>query len=217
VILLEQITKRYRTKRGEVEALNGVDLEVAKGEFLVVVGPSGSGKTTLLLTIGAMLRPTAGRVLLDGRDTYALSERDRGRLRARSIGFVFQMFHLLPYLTVRENVLLSGTPGERQVREARAVALLDRLRLTERADHRPAELSAGEKQRTAIARALVNSPRVILADEPTGNLDPASAEDVVADLAGFHRDGGTVVLVTHGTVAAQHADRIIHLSNGRIV
>ena len=216
MISIENVSKIYRIRRGQVKALDGVSLKVEGGEFLVVRGPSGSGKTTLLLTIGGMLRPTNGRVVMNGNDIYKMGERKRGKFRAQNIGFVFQMFHLVPYLNVIENALLPAGVVGGQTGRTEARELLARLNISEREYHRPSELSAGEQQRTAIARALLNHPRVILADEPTGNLDPENAAEVIQHLAQFHRDGGTVIVVTHGSVADQYANRVIHLREGRI-
>jgi ABC-type lipoprotein export system ATPase subunit len=229
MVELKNITKTYRTRRGDVQALRDVNLRIEKGEFVVLCGPSGSGKTTLLMTVAAMLRPTAGSVCVEQRDLYAMSIRDRAKFRARNIGFVFQMFHLVPYLNIVENVLLArhspgglaGGPsaadgGTEAPKEQGAEELLRRFGLAERASHKPAELSAGEKQRAAMARALFNRPRIILADEPTGNLDPANAESVLGHLSEFHRDGGTVIVATHGPAAGRFADRVIYLRNGGI-
>jgi putative ABC transport system ATP-binding protein len=216
MVRLEGVRRHFRAGRREVRALDGIDLAVSPGEFVVVRGPSGSGKTTLLLLVGGMLRPTAGNVLVDGADLYGLDEEARGRFRARNVGFVFQMFHLVPYLSCLENVLLAAD-GSRGEIEVRSRELLERFGLGERLRHRPSELSAGERQRTALARALVNGPKVLLADEPTGNLDPRNAEEVVRCLSDYHEGGGTVILVTHGTTADGHADRIVHLEAGRIV
>jgi putative ABC transport system ATP-binding protein len=219
MVELKNITKTYRTRRGDVQALRDVNLRIEKGEFVVLCGPSGSGKTTLLMTVAAMLRPTAGSVCVEQRDLYAMSIRDRAKFRARNIGFVFQMFHLVPYLNIVENVLLAcHSPGGRTEapKEEAAEELLRRFGLAERASHKPAELSAGEKQRAAMARALFNRPRIILADEPTGNLDPANAESVLGHLSEFHRGGGTVIVATHGPAAGRFADRVIYLRNGGI-
>ncbi len=212
----QRVSKIFRTQRGEVTALDEVSLDVKEGQFVVVRGPSGSGKTTLLFTIAGMLRPTSGRVLVNGRDVYAMSEGERARFRAQNLGFVFQMFHLVPYLTVLDNVLLASGPAHKRSLRAEATEFLERVHLSRREHHRPAELSAGEKQRVAVARALLNCPRLILADEPTGNLDPENADQIFASLAMFHRSGGTVIIVTHGTAADRHADCIFYLRDGRI-
>ena len=214
MVTLENVTKTYRTKRGELNALTEVNLYINKGEFVVLQGPSGSGKTTLLMTVAAMLRPTSGKVIVDQNDLYSMAIRERAKFRARNIGFVFQMFHLVPYLNIVENVLLAGRLLDQSDRTRTAEELLKQLGLADRATHRPAELSAGEKQRAAIARAMFNRPRMILADEPTGNLDPDNATSVLKHLAEFHRAGGTVILATHGQTAQQFADRVIHLRGG---
>lgn len=218
MIVCEQLSRRFRGPDREVTALDQVSLSIARGEFIVIQGASGSGKTTLLLALGGMQRPTQGRVVLDGRDIYALAPDARNRLRAQSIGFVFQLFHLVPYLTVRENVL-AGLPdgAQGEAGQRRADDLLASLGLTARTRHLTGTLSAGERQRTALARALVKQPSVILADEPTGNLDPANAAEVFKHLDAFRRSGGTVVVVTHGDDAAPFAQRTLRLDAGRLV
>ena len=217
MIRCDEVTKIFRKNGSEVTSLDRFTAEIGTGEFVAVRGPSGSGKTTLLLTLGGMQQPSAGLVQFGGRDLYALSPADRAGLRSTEIGFVFQMFHLVPYLDLLGNVLLAapGKPG--QAERQRAAGLLDELGLAKRATHRPGELSAGERQRLAVARALLNRPRVILADEPTGNLDSENAAEVIRHLAEFHQAGGTVVLVTHGTAAETHADRILRLEQGRLL
>ena len=217
MIRCDEVTKIFRKNGSEVTSLDRFTAKVAEGEFVAVRGPSGSGKTTLLLTLGGMQRPSDGSVQLAGRDLYALSPAERARLRSSEIGFVFQMFHLVPYLDLLGNVLLAcpGKPSA-EVRQ-RASGLMDELGLADRASHRPGELSAGERQRLAVARALLNHPKLILADEPTGNLDPENAAEVIRHLADFHRGGGTVVLVTHGAAADAHADRTLRLEQGRLV
>ncbi|RKY01449.1 ABC transporter ATP-binding protein [Candidatus Poribacteria bacterium] len=217
MIQLENVTKIYRSRGGEVKALDGVTLRVEEGEFLVVKGPSGSGKTTLLMIAGGMLRPTGGRVLVNGEDLYSMDEGRRARFRAENIGFVFQMFHLIPYLNVLENVMLpAGAKGEKADRE-RAAELLRRLGLEGRESHKPSQLSAGERQRVALARALFNRPKIILADEPTGNLDPDSSREVFEHLKRFQEEGGTVLVVTHSAEADGYADRVVQLREGRLV
>ena len=217
MIRCDEVTKVFRKNGSEVTSLDRFTAEVTEGEFVAVRGPSGSGKTTLLLTLGGMQRQSAGSVQLARRDLYALSPAERARLRSSEIGFVFQMFHLVPYLDLLGNVLLAcpGKPSA-EVRQ-RASGLMDELGLADRASHRPGELSAGERQRLAVARALLNRPKLILADEPTGNLDPENAAEVIRHLAEFHRGGGTVVLVTHGAAADAHADRTLRLEQGRLV
>ena len=216
MIRCDKVTKIFRKNGSEVTSLDRFTAEVVEGEFVAVRGPSGCGKTTLLLTLGGMQRPSAGSVQLGGRDLYALSPSERAGLRSSEIGFVFQMFHLVPYLDLLGNVLLAcpGKPSA-EVRR-RAGGLLDELGLAKRASHRPGELSAGERQRLAVARALLNRPKLILADEPTGNLDSENAAEVIRHLAEFHRGGGTVVLVTHGGSANAHADRTLRLEQGQL-
>lgn len=200
MIACEQITKRF----GEVVALAPFDLSVKAGEFVAIKGASGSGKTTLLLTLGGMLRPSDGHVRFDGEDLYAKGPAARAAYRATKMGFVFQMFHLVPYLSVEENVRLAAGNG---AMTQKARGLLEEFGLAHRLTHTPEELSAGERQRVALARALVNEPQLILADEPTGNLDPENDRQVFEHLSAFHRAGGTVVVVTHGTTADEFADR----------
>jgi putative ABC transport system ATP-binding protein len=199
-------------------ALAGIDLAVRAGEKLAIMGPSGSGKTTLLSILGCLDRPTRGQHLFEGRSVADLDDDALSRLRNRAIGFVFQSFHLIPQLTVRENVeaplLYAGVPPEEWPR--RAQAALERVGLGARADHRPAELSGGEAQRAAIARALVTSPRLLLADEPTGNLDSATGEEIASLLDELHGQGRTVVLVTHNETLARRAERVVRLRDGRV-
>ena len=215
MIEIENLSKIYRARKGLVVALDEVNLTVGEGEFVILRGHSGSGKTTLLLTIGGMLHPSKGTVRCLGQELYRLSDRERGLFRGANIGFVFQMFHLVPYLTVLENVLL--TQGESTPeRIERAKELLQEIHLEHRAHHKPSELSAGEKQRTALVRALLNEPKILLADEPTGNLDPKNAEEVIDHMSAFHQRGGTVVMVTHGDQADAKADRIVRMKDGRI-
>ncbi len=217
MICLKNVVKTYRTRRGDVEALNDINLRIEKGEFVVFCGPSGCGKTTLLMTIAAMLHPTSGIVSVEDNSLYAMSVQARAKFRAENIGFVFQMFHLVPYLNVMENVLLAGGAVSKSNNKAKALELIEKFGLAGRHYHKPAELSAGEKQRTAIARALFNRPKIILADEPTGNLDTDNASSVLGYLSEFHKEGGTVILATHGVEARRFADRIINLRNGSLV
>lgn len=213
MIEIKKLTKTYLSKEHKVNALDNISMNIERGEFIVIRGSSGSGKTTLLLTLGAMLKPTKGNILFENKDIYSTNGKERNDFRAENIGFVFQMFHLLPYLTLLENVTVP-TFGK-QKREAEK--MLNELGLGDRINHKPYALSAGEKQRTAVARALMNNPKIILADEPTGNLDPENTIEVIKSLLKYQKNGGTVVIVTHGIEADEFADRIILLKNGRIV
>jgi putative ABC transport system ATP-binding protein len=217
LLRIDNVSKRFRLGRESVTALDEVSLEVEAGEFVGLVGPSGSGKSTLLHLAGGLDRPDEGRVLVNGRDVAALSVAERARLRRREVGFVFQFFHLIPTLTVAENV---GLPlvldGVRRIDPIVSTAIT-RVGLAERARHLPAELSGGEMQRAAIARAVVNQPRLILADEPTGNLDSATGAAVLEVLAEqVLSAGAALVLVTHDPSAAARAGRILHLRDGRL-
>jgi ABC-type lipoprotein export system ATPase subunit len=218
---MRNVAKRYRAAAGggggQVAALDGVSLSLAAGEFVAVRGPSGCGKTTLLLAAGALLAGDEGQVLIDGQDPYRLGSDQRARFRAGKLGFVFQQFHLVPYLTVLENVLSPCLALPAEDGERRAMQLIEHFGLTERIHHTPGELSTGERQRTALARALLNRPRLLLADEPTGNLDADSARAVLDYLAEFARDGGAVLLVTHDDRAAAYAPRTVRMEKGRIL
>jgi len=218
VIRAENITKRYRRRDGEVLALDAVSLEVAEGEFVSIAGPSGCGKSTLLLTLGCLIHPSEGKVWLDGRSVYDLSHGEAAALRLNTIGFVFQTFNLVPYLTALENVqlplYLSGLSPIQQ--RERAGHLLDKVGLGDRLSHKPSELSVGQQQRVALARTLANQPRLILADEPTGNLDPALAEEMLDHLQELHQEGVTVVMVTHDPRMAGRAQRQLRLLDGRV-
>ena len=213
---LEKLVKTYRGRRKEVQALDALSLKIEAGEFVVVQGPSGCGKTTLLLVAGGLLRPDAGRVTLDDADPYALSPDGRAAWRAGHVGFVFQQFHLVPYLTVLENVLAAAMARPSADAEEQARNLIARFGLTDRVSHVPAELSTGERQRVALARALLNQPDVMLADEPTGNLDPASGRTVLGHLKEFAEEGGAVLLVTHDPMAAEYATRTVRMEAGRL-
>lgn len=213
---LRNLSKSYRGPSGPVHALSGVTLSVAAGEFLAIQGPSGCGKSTLLLLTGGLLAPDEGQVVVDSQDLYALSVEERARFRAAHIGFVFQRFHLIPYLTVEENILslcLAASIPQAHERAAEAIA---HFGLSDRRHHVPAELSTGERQRAALARALLNRPRLVLADEPTGNLDADNAAVVLGHLAEVARSGSTVLLVTHDREAAKYAQRTVLLKNGKL-
>jgi len=206
-------------KRNVVHALRGTDLEVAKGEFIAIMGPSGSGKTSLLNVIGCLARPTAGHIAIDGRDLTKLKDVDLDRIRAREIGFVFQGYSLIPTRTALENVVLAAEYASvpRAERRVRSLEMLEAVGLTDRVDQLASELSGGEQQRVAIARALVKNPQLILADEPTGNLDSVTAEEILGLVKGLCRDGQTIVMVTHDSRMAGYADRIVFLKDGRVV
>jgi putative ABC transport system ATP-binding protein len=219
MLRFESVTKLYKTRRNKVTGLDQVNVHIAKGDFAALVGPSGSGKTTFLVTAGAMMRPTSGKVYLDGRDVFAMKPNEIAELRLRSIGFIFQTFNLITYLSARQNVMaalmLAGKTTAEQ--ETMADALLEKVGLADRADHKPAELSVGQQQRVALARMLANDPPLILADEPTGNLDPQTSGDVLDFLTSLNRDHGkTIVMVTHSMEAAKRARRRITCNNGII-
>ncbi len=216
MVRFEGITKIYPTRRGPVAALEDVSFAAERGEFVAITGPSGCGKSTLLLMAGAMLRPTRGRVLIEGRDLFALSSGERSEFRGARLGFVFQLFHLVPYLSVLENVLLAAR-GDAADLSRRGDELLAGLGLSHRAHSKPGQLSAGEKQRTAIARAVIRRPALILADEPTGNLDRENEAEVFRILKEYARDGGTVLVVSHGEAADRAADRRIRLREGKVI
>jgi len=217
VIALEHVTRTFKTRSGRVRVLEDLDLQIPAGKLVCICGPSGCGKTTLLMTLGGMLRPDQGKVSVLGEDLYALSNTARASFRATQLGFVFQLFHLIPYLSVLDNILLPAgrLPAHEQpaAREA-AISLIDRLGLANRTNHKPAQLSAGESQRAAIARATLLQPPVLLADEPTGNLDEQSATEVYRILTDYRDRGGSVLLVTHGRDALDHADHMIRFEDG---
>jgi len=219
VIRLVGVWRTYRLGDAEVHALRNVSLHIGRGEHVAVTGPSGSGKSTLLHIVGCLDRPTAGRYLFADRDVGQLSEEERSLLRQRRVGFVFQFFHLLPRLTAQGNVelpmLFAGVAAEE--RRRRAAAALQAVGLAHRAAHRPDQLSGGERQRVAIARASVMSPEVLLADEPTGNLDRASAQEVMALLEAMNGAGLTLVVVTHDPAIAARARRVVRMADGEIV
>lgn len=218
LISLQEVGKYYRTAAGEVRALDGVSLAIDDGEFVAVIGRSGSGKSTLMNILGCLDVPDVGRYRLAGQDMTCCAESHRARVRGREIGFVFQGFHLIPSLTAQENVelplLYRGL--SRDERRRRAVDSLERVGLAQRITHRPYELSGGQQQRVAIARAIASSPSLILADEPTGNLDTVSGRDVMDILHGLHREGRTIVLITHDPAIADEADRRICIQDGRV-
>lgn len=219
-IQLTAIAREYQTGRGSLVALHPTDLAILAGQTVAIVGPSGSGKSTILNVIAGIDRPTSGRVTVGGADLTALSEEDLTRWRGEQIGIVFQFFQLMPTLSALENVILASEFRARPLRAGqrrrRALELLDRVGLAELADHLPSELSGGEQQRVALARALVNDPPLLLADEPTGNLDSATGERIMELLAEFATAGRTLVFVTHDTALAARADRVIRVRDGSI-
>jgi putative ABC transport system ATP-binding protein len=217
VVEARDVVREYETGGGTLRALKGVDVTVRPGEFVAVVGPSGSGKSTLLNALGLLDVPTSGTVRLDGADAASLSVAERTRTRRRTVGFVFQDFHLLPTLTARRNAMVPRLPAGDPVAAAdRAAALLERVGMSDRLDHHPDELSGGQKQRVALARALVNDPDLVLADEPTGSLDRATGERVLSLFERVTDDGVGLVTVTHDELVESYADRTVELVDGRV-
>ena len=219
VIRLQGVNRRYRMGAEDIDALGNVDLAVERGGYLAIMGPSGSGKSTLMNIIGCLDTPTGGTYWLNGRSVSALNERQLARIRNTEIGFVFQTFNLLPRMTALANVevplIYSGV--KRKLREARARDALATVGLGDRMSHRPSEMSGGQRQRVAVARALVTKPSILLADEPTGNLDSRTGEEIMALFDRLHAAGNTLIVVTHESHIAKHARRIIYLSDGDIV
>jgi putative ABC transport system ATP-binding protein len=220
IIQVENVTKVYRVGKVEVPALRGVSLQVEPGEFVSIVGPSGSGKSTLFYILGGLTGPTSGRVIVDGEDISQISDAERTRLRRRKIGFVFQKFNLLPTLSASGNIEVAhsivGSNGGFDSSYLEKITKM--LGIEGRLQHRPAEMSGGEQQRIALARALVNKPAILLADEPTGNLDTQNSDQVLAMLRQSNKDlGQTVLMITHNPEAANFGDRIIHMRDGQIV
>ncbi|MGX7678835.1 ABC transporter ATP-binding protein [Jatrophihabitans sp. DSM 45814] len=218
VIELENVRKVYGIGTIEVEALRGITLSIDQGEYVAIMGPSGSGKSTLMHILGCLDVPTSGNYLLAGEDVSAMDEIDLAQVRNRRIGFVFQQFNLLPSMTALRNVELplSYAAVSRDERRRRAQAALERVGLGDRVDHRPGELSGGQQQRVAVARALASEPALLLADEPTGNLDSTATEDVLGLFAELHEQGRTVVLITHEEEVARRAARVIRIRDGQI-
>jgi len=220
VVETENLTMTYKIKDHEVIALNKVNLKIERGDFIAIMGPSGSGKTTLINIIGGLDRPTKGKVILDGNDLNEMNETALTQLRCRKIGFVFQSYNLIPILTALENVELptvaAKLPGDEG--KSRALNILKQVGLGDRLNHRPLELSGGEQQRVAVARALVNSPSIVLADEPTGNLDSETGLQLINLIRKLNRESGvTFIICTHDQMVAQHANRIIRIKDGSLV
>ena len=213
---IHNLNKFYNGPQGIIRAIEGITLSVKQGEFVAAQGPSGCGKTTLLLTAGGLLIPDNGQVIVDGQNPFLMSPDDRARFRASEIGFVFQQFCLIPYLNVIENVLTPSLALPNSKAEKRARELIEHLNLTDRIYHIPSELSTGERQRTALCRALLNNPKLLLADEPTGNLDKDNADIVLSLFVDFAQTGGSVLMVTHDDTIISYAHRIIHIRNGKL-
>jgi putative ABC transport system ATP-binding protein len=218
VIKTEELTKVYEMGAEQVHALRGVDVEIHKGEYVAIMGPSGSGKSTLMNLIGCLDTPSSGRYWLAGRLVSDLDDDELAYIRNKEIGFVFQTFNLLPRATALHNVELpliyNGTPAEERLERAKKA--LEKVDLMDRMNHKPNELSGGQRQRVAIARALVNSPSIVLADEPTGNLDSKTGDEIMTLFENLYNQGNTIILVTHENDIAQHAHRIIHIRDGKI-
>jgi putative ABC transport system ATP-binding protein len=219
-VKIENVEKTYKLGEILVPALKNTNIELKKGEFVAIMGPSGSGKTTLLNLIGALDKPTKGKIYVDGKDLTTLKEKELTKLRRRTVGYIFQFYNLIPVLSAFENVelpmLIAGSPTKE--RQERARQLLETVGLAERGDHRPDELSGGEQQRVAIVRALANKPSVVLADEPTGDLDSKTGKEVMLALRDLSRnEGATVIVVTHDPMVASLASRIFEMRDGRII
>ncbi len=216
ILELRDVQKHFRRPNGVVRAVESVSLRIGAGEFVAVQGPSGSGKTTLLMAAGVLMQPDSGTVVIAGEEPYQLPADGRAAFRAAHIGFVFQQFHLVHYLNVLDNVLTAALASQAADAEDRARELIGRFGLTSRVGHVPSELSTGERQRVALARALLNRPKLLLADEPTGNLDEENGRLVLDCLGGFAKEGGAVLLVTHDPKAAQVSHRALRMENGQL-
>ncbi len=210
---IKNISKSFRRSDGTVKALDGISLEIKEGEFFAVQGKSGSGKTTLLLIAGTILAPDSGEILFNGKKLYSLPLNERTAFRAEKIGFVFQQFHLVPYLTVYENIMLPSLVLKTTDLRKHAMELVENFGLAHRITHLPSELSIGERQRTAMARAMIHSPDILLADEPTGNLDSENAGIILSAMRKFAGQGKHILMVTHSNEATQKADKALHIRN----
>lgn len=217
MIEVKGLTKIFNSGGKRVSALENVDLKIQKGDFALIKGPSGCGKSTLLFTLGGLLNPSSGAVRISDVDFYALTETKRLQFRSQAIGFVFQSYYLIPYLTIMENIMILNKVQGLNVTKEEVIQLAEQLNFDHRLKHKPSEMSIGEKQRVSLVRALAIKPDIILADEPTGNLDPENAEIVLKYLEFFHRKGGTVVMVSHGSDADNYASKNIFMDKGGIV
>lgn len=217
MIEVKGVTKLFNSGGKQVSALDNVDLTIQKGDFALIKGPSGCGKSTLLFAVGGLLVPSSGAIRISDVDLYALPEKKRLRFRSQRIGFVFQSYYLIPYLSIMENIMILNKVYGLKVTKEEVLQLAEQLNFDHRLNHKPSEMSIGEKQRASLVRALAIKPEIILADEPTGNLDPENAEAVLKYLELFHREGGTVVMVSHGSDADRYATQNIWLDNGGVV
>lgn len=217
MIQIKNLTKVFHSKDRDVIALNEINLQLEESNFVLIKGPSGCGKSTLLFSIAGMLRPSSGEILLHGKNIYAYSEKELLRFRARFIGFVYQSYYLIPYLDVLDNILLVNHSCGKVVTEAEVMELAKKFKLENRLHHKPSELSVGEKQRVAFMRAIVVKPKVLLADEPTGNLDPENTQIIMEAFLDFRKQGGTVIMVSHGNEADAYADVLVEMKDGKLV
>lgn len=216
MIRIENLTKIFHSKQSNVIALNKIKLEIPTGEFLLIKGPSGCGKSTLLFTLGGMLKPSSGKVIVDGNDLYALPTKELLQYRSRLMGFVYQSYHLIPYLNIMDNILLVNQVGKPVTSREEITRLAQQFNLVDRLTHLPAELSVGEKQRAALMRALVCKPKLLIADEPTGNLDPANSVVIMQHFKQFQLQGGTVIMASHNNDADELATREIRMEQGEM-
>ena len=212
---INSITKIYVKGKDSFTALDNVSLKIEKGDFIAVVGQSGSGKSTLLHTVGSLIRPDSGQVLFRGKDVYKMNSQEANHYRRKKVGFVFQQFHLIPYLTVYENIKLTKFDSENG--NGSIEAILEKCALLPLKNKYPSELSVGEKQRTAFVRAIISNPEILLADEPTGNLDPENSQILMSLIKEFHENGGTVLLVSHEAETTNYANRIVTLRSGKLL